>query len=250
MRAIARPSARRVRCRGGLRAATALAVAVAALPAPAGAAQRVTNLYHPGVSTVWAYVNVPVTARARPSMQAHSAGRLRTHTPDHTDELVMVLAGTRVRGRPWVKVSLPVLPAGATGWVPQSVLGELHTASTWVKVDRARTRLTVVRDGRTVFSARVGVGRPGSPTPPGRFYVRDRLVPADPAGLYGPVALGLSARSEVLTDWPGGGVVGIHGTNEPGLLPGHVSHGCIRMRNADILHLDRIVEVGAPVTIR
>jgi lipoprotein-anchoring transpeptidase ErfK/SrfK len=54
----------------------------------------------------------------------------------------------------------------------------------------------------------------------------------------------------VLTDWPGGGVVGIHGTNEPRLLTGHVSHGCIRMRNADILRLDRIIEVGAPVTIR
>ncbi|MCW3047444.1 MAG: ErfK/YbiS/YcfS/YnhG family protein [Solirubrobacterales bacterium] len=56
----------------------------------------------------------------------------------------------------------------------------------------------------------------------------------------------LSARSEVLTDWPGGGVVGIHGTNEPRLLPGHVSHGCIRMRNADIVRLDRISRSGRP----
>jgi lipoprotein-anchoring transpeptidase ErfK/SrfK len=162
----------------------------------------------------------------------------------------MVLASTRVHGRPWLKVAPPVPPAGATGWIPRSVVGELHAASTWVKVDRARTRLTVVRAGKTVFSAPVGVGRPGSPTPAGRFYVRDRLLPADPAGLYGPVAFGLSGRSEVLTDWPGGGVVGIHGTNEPRLLPGHVSHGCIRMRNADIVRLDRVIEVGAPVTIR
>ena len=52
---------------------------------------------------------------------------------------------------------------------------------------------------------------------------------------YGPLAFGTSARSPTLTDWPGGGYVGIHGTDQPEILPGRVSHGCIRMRNTDIL---------------
>jgi len=68
--------------------------------------------------------------------------------------------------------------------------------------------------------------------------------------LYGPVAFGTSARSAVLTDWPDGGFVGIHGTNEPALIPGHISHGCVRLRNQDIVALSRLMPVGTPVTIR
>jgi len=54
----------------------------------------------------------------------------------------------------------------------------------------------------------------------------------------------------VLTDWPGGGFIGIHGTDAPQLLPGRVSHGCIRLRNEDILRLRKLMPVGTPVTIR
>ena len=70
------------------------------------------------------------------------------------------------------------------------------------------------------------------------------------SAFYGPIALGTSARSATLTDWPGGGYIGIHGTNEPDLIPGAVSHGCIRLRNADMLRLARFVPVGSSLTIR
>lgn len=53
--------------------------------------------------------------------------------------------------------------------------------------------------------------------------------------MYGPLAFGISARSAVLTDWPAGGFVGIHGTDRPDLLPGRVSHGCIRMASRALL---------------
>ena len=120
---------------------------------------------------------------------------------------------------------------------------------TQLVVDRSRLTATLFRDGRKVFAAPVGVGKATSPTPVGQFYVRDRLSGfGDP--FYGPVAFGTSARSAVLTDWPDGGFVGIHGTNEPGLLPGRISHGCIRLRNADILRLSRLMRVGTPVTVR
>ena len=69
-------------------------------------------------------------------------------------------------------------------------------------------------------------------------------------GVYGSFAFGLSAYSPQLSDWPGGGVVGIHGTNQPEILPGQVSHGCIRLRNQDILRLARVMPVGTPLTIR
>ena len=53
----------------------------------------------------------------------------------------------------------------------------------------------------------------------------------------------------MLTDWPGGGYVGVHGTNEPGLIPGHISHGCIRLHNAAILRLAQLMPVGTPLTV-
>jgi lipoprotein-anchoring transpeptidase ErfK/SrfK len=54
----------------------------------------------------------------------------------------------------------------------------------------------------------------------------------------------------VLTDWPGGGYIGIHGTNMPELVPGRVSHGCIRMRNQDILKLSALMPIGTPLIVR
>ena len=91
------------------------------------------------------------------------------------------------------------------------------------------------------------MGRATTPTPAGSFYIRNRLNRYASAR-YGPLAFGTSARSR-LTDWPGGGFIGIHGTNRPELLPGAVSHGCIRMRNGDILRLGSVLRVGTPLVI-
>ena len=105
------------------------------------------------------------------------------------------------------------------------------------------------RNGKTVFKTRVGIGKSYWPTPSGEFYIRDKLTHyGNP--FYGPVMFGTSARSPTLTDWPGGGYVGVHGTNQPGLIPGQISHGCIRMKNAAILTLARLMKVGSPLTIR
>jgi lipoprotein-anchoring transpeptidase ErfK/SrfK len=99
------------------------------------------------------------------------------------------------------------------------------------------------------LSTVVGVGQPSSPTPAGEFYVRNRLTRyRSPA--YGPIAFGTSARSTAVTDWPGGGFVGIHGTDHPELLPGRVSHGCIRMPNRAIRRLGELMPIGTPITIR
>ena len=67
--------------------------------------------------------------------------------------------------------------------------------------------------------------------------------------VYGPLAYITSATSDTLTDWPGGGLVGVHGTNSPGIIPGRISHGCVRLKNADILKLEKLMEVGTPITI-
>jgi lipoprotein-anchoring transpeptidase ErfK/SrfK len=77
----------------------------------------------------------------------------------------------------------------------------------------------------------------------------EKLVSSEPADVYGPFALGTSAYAPTLNEWPGGGIVGIHGTDEPQLIPGRPSHGCIRLRNGYIARLWRLVEVGTPIEI-
>jgi lipoprotein-anchoring transpeptidase ErfK/SrfK len=148
-----------------------------------------------------------------------------------------------------MRVVLPVLPNGTSGWVPRRALGAYEVSHHRLIVDLARKRLTLLDRGRVVLRAPVGVGQSRWPTPRGRFLVRNRLERyASPQ--YGPVAFGTSARSPTLTDWPAGGFIGIHGTDQPSLLPGRVSHGCIRMRNRDIVRLGRLLGAGTPLTIR
>jgi lipoprotein-anchoring transpeptidase ErfK/SrfK len=147
-----------------------------------------------------------------------------------------------------VRVGLPVLPNGTEGWVPRRALGAYQLERHRLVVDLERLRATLLRRGRRVFSAPVGVGTDRWPTPRGEFIVRNRLERYR-SRFYGPVAFGTSARSATLTDWPAGGFVGIHGTDRPELLPGRVSHGCIRMRNGDIIRLSRLMPVGTPVEI-
>jgi lipoprotein-anchoring transpeptidase ErfK/SrfK len=148
-----------------------------------------------------------------------------------------------------VHVRLAVLPNGTTGWVPRAALGGYGTVDTRLEIDLRRLRATLYRGGRAVLRIPVGVGMAGWDTPRGSFYIRDRLTRYS-SPTYGPVAFGTSARSPTATDWPAGGYIGIHGTDQPGLIPGRISHGCIRMRNVDILRLARLMAPGTPVTIR
>jgi hypothetical protein len=190
-----------------------------------------------------------VQARSRPEAGATSVAELQTRTPERTANVVLVVGERDEPSGAWVHVRLPVLPNSRSGWVPRAALGGYEFVHTHLVVDRERLTATLFDDGRAIFRAPVGVGKPASPTPSGEFYVRDRVSGfGDP--FYGPVAFGTSARSAVLTDWPDGGFVGIHGTNEPQLIPGAISHGCVRLRNADIRKLARLMPVGTPLTIR
>ena len=197
----------------------------------------------------WATVERPTVAHAAPDRAARSVARVRTRTPERTPEAVPLLERREVDGRLWVRVRLPVLPNGTTGWVPRARLGGYRTVHTQLIVDRRRLTARLERRGRTVFRARIGIGQSRWPTPRGEFIVRNRVSGYDDP-VYGALAFGTTARSAVLTDWPGGGFIGIHGTDRPDILPGRVSHGCIRMRDTDILRLDRRMPLGTPVSVR
>ena len=132
--------------------------------------------------------------------------------------------------------------------MPRGALGAFKAVRQYLRVDEGALRATLYRDGKAIFKAPVGIGKPGTVTPTGHFYVLEKLVSVN-APVYGPFALGTSAYAPTLSEWPGGGVVGIHGTNEPGLVPGRPSHGCIRMHDADIARLFRLIALGTPIDI-
>ena len=95
----------------------------------------------------------------------------------------------------------------------------------------------------------MGVGKEGTRTPSGKFFFTTKVRPKERNGMYGVLAIGISAYSDTLTDWPGGGQVGIHGTNDDAGIGHDVSHGCIRMHNADIMAITKVCPLGTPVTV-
>jgi lipoprotein-anchoring transpeptidase ErfK/SrfK len=198
----------------------------------------------------WAPVLTPTLARAAPSTSARVVARLAPLTPERTTNLVLVVGRAHREGRNvWLRARLPVLPNGTIAWVSREALGSYTFVQTRLIIDLRRLTATLYRKRKAILRVPVGIGTSEFPTPTGHFYIRNRLAGFnDP--FYGPIAFGTSARSPTLTDWPADGFVGIHGTNRPDLVPGRVSHGCIRMRNPDIRRLAVLMPVGTPVTIR
>jgi lipoprotein-anchoring transpeptidase ErfK/SrfK len=200
------------------------------------------------VTATWAPLVRTTTVFAEPTARARRRARLSTHTIDGTSETVEVLSRAVRNGAVWVRVGYPSRTS-TTGWVRRRSLGGYISVDTRIVVSTTRLRLTVDRAGRAIFRAPIGIGTSSNPTPHGEFYIVDRLRGFHDA-FYGPIAFGTSARSSTLTDWPGGGVVGIHGTDQPDLIPGRISHGCIRLRNDDARRLAGLVSVGTPIIIR
>lgn len=185
----------------------------------------------------------------KPTKGSRTITHLHFQTEDGPLEVYLVLESRRdKRGRMWLRVRLPMRPNGRTGWVVREGLGELRVATTKLRVNRKTLHATLYRSGRKIWSSPIGVGTPSTPTPAGRFWIRERLRNLGGGTIYGPWAFGTAAYS-VLSDWPGGGVVGIHGTNQPQLIPGRPSHGCVRVPNEAIKRLVRLMPIGTPVQI-
>ncbi len=152
-------------------------------------------------------------------------------------------------GVSWYRVQLPMKPNGITGWVrPYAV--DVVPLTTRIQVDLSDRQVTLFVRGKKALTARAAIGTSATPTPTGRYYVNQRLIPGDTSGPFGPGAIGISAFSEVLTGWVQGGPIAIHGTNRPQLLGQAVSNGCIRIHNEKLVRLFRRALAGTPVTVR
>jgi hypothetical protein len=212
----------------------------------AAGAERTLARTHSGVA---AFVTRPTTAYRRPG---HAPiRRFALLNVNGVSTVFSVLAErVDVTCRPtWLHVQLPIRPNGATGWVRAADVSTEHV-HTRILVDLSERRVRLYRNGDLVLSSSVAIGSPATPTPLGRYYVNQRLVPTDPTGPYGPRAIGISAFSPVLTGWAQGGPIAIHGTNQRWSIGHDVSNGCIRVPNDVIRRLFAATPPGTPVVIR
>ena len=151
------------------------------------------------------------------------------------------------KGKPaWYQITIPGRPNGRRGWIPAASV-DLKPVDRWLVIFRGERRFSLILRGRVVRSGPVAVGAPGMETPLGLFFVQ-AMFRTTGNSILGAYAFETSGYSR-LSDWPGGGVVGVHGTNTPQLIGQAVSHGCVRLHNQDIVFLRTVVRVGTPVKI-
>jgi lipoprotein-anchoring transpeptidase ErfK/SrfK len=150
----------------------------------------------------------------------------------------------------WEKVYLPKRPDGSTGWIRDASV-TLTYDPYGVVVSLSRHSVTVYDNGRRLLTTKAGVGRSVTSTPKGTYFLVMLLKQPDPNGVYGPYAFGTSAFSNALYHFGGGpGEIGLHGTDDPQGLGTNVSHGCIRVPNAVIQRLAKLLPLGTPVLIQ
>ena len=220
-----------------------LALALLALTGEARAEAGATAAVPASGYIEWAQVAV----RSKPDRSAERITVLSSFREDFRPRVVLALAVRRdAKGRPaWYRISLPGRPNGRTGWVPAASV-DLRPVQREIVIDRSSRTLELRSGRRVLVRTTVAVGAPGMETPLGRFYVVAKFRPTAP--ILGAYAFETSAYSK-LSEWPGGGIVGIHGTDAPWLLGQAVSHGCVRVANEEILRLKQLVPVGTPIRI-
>jgi lipoprotein-anchoring transpeptidase ErfK/SrfK len=162
-------------------------------------------------------------------------------------EFLVTKTARDAHGAPWLRILVPTRPNDAAGWVRKAEVA-VRRIRQRIVVDLSTRSLTWFRDGHLQDRFPVGIGRPETPTAVGTFYVWAQVPQASPTGPYGVFALGLSGFSPVLTDWPGGGRMAIHGTTNPADQGQMVSHGCVRVYNPN-MSLLKHVPMGTPVVI-
>jgi lipoprotein-anchoring transpeptidase ErfK/SrfK len=211
----------------------------------------------------------PVSSRTKIESHFPAAGQFTVHavpihkTADTHSKVIKVLHDFRPDFRPqeilavgkkvasdgtvWYRVSIPMRPNGTYGWILANTVSLSPTAGQIV-INLATRKIDLYWHGKHVYHAGVAIGAPGRETPIGHYFVAARFVPYHDTFL-GVFAVETSAYSK-LTEWPGGGVVGIHGTSLPQLIGQAVSHGCVRVVNSTAEKLKRYAPLGTPIWIK
>lgn len=198
-----------------------------------------------GISRV-AHVKVEQVAVYKQPGAKRALFVLRKQDPRGTQRAFLVRATTKK----WIRVYLPTRPNGSQGWVRARSV-KMYTNGYRLVARLRAHKLFVWRGTKRIATFPIAIGASSTPTPRGLFYIVELLKPRNPRGSYGAYAFGLSGHSERLKTFAGGdGRVGLHGTNQPGLIGSSISHGCIRLRNGDIRRLAKLLPLGTPVYVR
>jgi len=144
------------------------------------------------------------------------------------------------------------LPTPTPGTVQPSPVSP--TEETWLKIKLTERRVYVYRNDQVKTSFQIAIGKAGWETPTGRFKVIQMIQnPAwqhpwngkiFPPGADNPLGL------RWIGFWTDGkNVIGFHGTPNERVMGQAVSHGCVRMRNRDVVALFELVQVGTTVVV-
>lgn len=231
------------------------------LPVPKGGPAGQVGMSDEFTVTRSAYAANNWAVRNWPSENSKPKSILRLMAPDGMPEVYVVRSiWESPDGNEWARIRIPNKSKPTEGWVDREALGNFGVSHNAIRINRQLRRLTAYKDGRPVLRTPVGIGKPETPTPAGNFWVRNKsnvdekssfkLFGKDiPNIVYGPKMITTSASSEAIDNWPGGGLIGIHGTNRPELIPGRVSHGCVRLPNDKIRRVYKLASPGTPIKI-
>jgi lipoprotein-anchoring transpeptidase ErfK/SrfK len=153
----------------------------------------------------------------------------------------------------WFEVRLAQRPNGSTTWVQASDVS-LSTTPYAIVIDLSTEHLTLYENGAQIGDFPAGIGTSDDPTPTGNYFMTMKVPPPDPS--YGAFVLATSDHSDSITDWENSGdaIIGIHGpiTSYDDSLIGTtgaaISHGCVRLHDADLAQLADIPP-GTPINV-
>jgi lipoprotein-anchoring transpeptidase ErfK/SrfK len=187
------------------------------------------------------------------ALHSKPGGRVIAHVSSTTQFGTQTTLAVAAKRGPWVGLTSTDIPNGTLGWVKRRSGDGLKAANTHMslRIDLS-SRSLELRNGRHIVRrASVGIGRPGSPTPTGRFSVTDEISGSRYGAFYGCCIVALSGHQlHTPAGWQGGDRLAIHGTDNPASIGVPSSAGCLHADAADLRVLMRRVPLGTPVFIR
>ena len=139
------------------------------------------------------------------------------------------------------------MPNGRLGWVKAEpgalAFGRVRLE---LEADLSRQMLRVWSQGRVVRRIRVGIGRPGTTTPTGRFSITDKMPGSEPRPATTAAACS-PFRGTSPTRRPAGAAA--PAWRSMAARYGAVSAGCLHASTADLRYLMRVVRLGTQIVI-
>ena len=224
----------------------------AAAPAPAAPVQVPTREFQPLPAPPKKVAYSVLRVRGTVRLHSKPGGKVMASVGQTTQFGSPTTLTVAAQKAGWVGVTSTDLPNGKLGWVKakKGLLDE-RTTKLSIRIDLSRKRLQLVDGRRVLRTATVGIGRPGSPTPTGRFSITDKLSGAAYGPYYGCCILALSGhQTNTPAGWKGGDRLAIHGTNNPASIGVPSSAGCLHAEAEDLKALMKRVPLGTPVFIR